>query len=451
MKTRLVLALLLACAVPASADRAANRAKHHTFVVCRRAARQAFHTAKGACPKAPPHDVRHACIVATRTVKLAAIAVCRNPETSTTAPPGATTTTSTTSTTCPDSGCTTTTCPAEGCAPPPVDVGCGLGVQKLTLTVPLESRDHPEKGNGSDLDNGWTGISHNFPVIGGSSLVYCLTSCDAVGNCQLTGQTGEGTPNGTFFGAPLPLLAANIPVCVTNQYVATTLTGTYNTQTGDSGTAANPNIVDLTSTVYLRSTFPNVCPKCQGPNVHGVGDTGKCDATSVNAGDACTVDGEVTVAGVGLYELSRACKPRDDSGNPTPLAIHLEFTTGEAKPLVGPKPCPGQAQDDGCNGGACSATCTGGACNGINDAGECVDAKGGISQLCCAGLTQNPCFPTKGGGSITRHGKPGTNGQTLVNATTFCIPATNSSIINLTSGLPGPGALILPAVVRIEP
>ncbi len=28
----------------------------------------------------------------------------------------------------------------------------------------------PPTGNGSDLDNGWTGISHNFPVINGSQL-----------------------------------------------------------------------------------------------------------------------------------------------------------------------------------------------------------------------------------------------------------------------------------------
>jgi hypothetical protein len=138
----------------------------------------------------------------------------------------------------PNPGTTTTTLPGG-------TNNCSPGQKELTLAVPVADGAHPELGNGSDLDNGWTGTSHNFPVIGGSSLVYCLSGCDVTTtfDCTATGTTGAGTANGATFGAPLPLLAANVPVCVVNQFVDTTLNGTYNLQTGAAGSAANPNLV----------------------------------------------------------------------------------------------------------------------------------------------------------------------------------------------------------------
>src|SRR5262249_37623803 len=109
-----------------------------------------------------------------------------------------------------------------------------------------------------------------------------------------------------------------------------------------------------------------------------------------------------------------------------------------------------QTQDDTCSG-SCTATCTGSACVGKNDKGDCIDAQGGISQLCCSGKTATPCFPPQGGGSITRSGSPGTNGQTKANAPTFRIPRTDSTLIITTPGPPGPGALLLPADVKVSP
>jgi len=167
----------------------------------------------------------------------------------------------------------------------------------------------------------------------------------------------------------------------------------------------------------------------------------------------CTINGEVTVAGKGLYELSSDCLPAGDSP-PTPLDIKLPFTTGEATPLVGTKPCPDsagpQTQDDACGSGTCATGCTGTACTGTDASGNCIDAKGGISQFCCSNNTATPCFATKTG-SITRTGTPGTDGQTLVSAATFCIAHTNSSVANAVTGLPGPGALLLPAKVSVLP
>src|SRR5439155_13109433 len=68
--------------------------------------------------------------------------------------------------------------------------------------------------SGTDLDSGWTGTSHNFPVVGGSNLKLCLTGCDTSSTpvCNMTAPTGKGSLNSDTFGPPLPLLAANVPV-----------------------------------------------------------------------------------------------------------------------------------------------------------------------------------------------------------------------------------------------
>jgi len=343
----------------------------------------------------------------------------------------------------------TVSCPSRGGMP-----------SQITFTVPA---------TGSDLDNGWTGISHNFPVINGSQLRYCLSGCDGTStfDCTGSGATGAGSLNGATFGAPLPLLAANTPVCVVNRYMPNeTLQGTFNLQTGASGiyTPANPNgnLVSLFSDVYLRTTFPEVCPRCNIPGGGGdIGSVGKCSSTAKTPGADCRVDGKVVVAGQGLYLLSSACVPLGDSP-PTSLDIELPLTTGTAKELTGSKPCPDtagpQTQDDNCNGAACNAGCTGTACVSHDAAGNCVDAKGGISQFCCANNTALPCFPTSpasaaaGLGKISRTGKPVVPGDTTGGtfAGTFCIAHTDSSLINSVTGLPGPGALLLPSTAVVS-
>jgi hypothetical protein len=84
-----------------------------------------------------------------------------------------------------------------------------------------------------------------------------------------------------------------------------------------------------------------------------------------------------------------------------------------------------------------------------------VDQKGGVSQLCCSDDTTRPCFPTAGGGRIERTGVTGQPAPAWPDPTypkradgalvaTFCEPATGTNTINGTTGLPGPGALILP-------
>src|SRR5262249_18920931 len=65
---------------------------------------------------------------------------------------------------------------------------------------------------------------------------------------------------------------------------------------------------------------------------------------------------------------------------------------------------------------------------------------------------RSSCFATKGGGSIIRTGAPAVpGGPQGTFAGTFCIAHTDSSLINSVTGLPGPGALLLPAVATTSP
>src|SRR5262249_43329668 len=162
---------------------------------------------------------------------------------------------------------------------------------------------------------------------------------------------------------------------------------------------------------------------------------------AANAGAECTVDAQVTVAGVGEQLLSSACVPLGDTGGTVgTLAIDLPLSTG-ASTLVGPRPCGDtvgpQTDDDNCGrAGTCPETCTDTACVEHDEAGNCIDAKGGISQLCCSIDTSVPCFPTRDGGALVRTGAPATDGHVQVSAATFCIPRTSSALINLVAGLP---------------
>src|SRR5262249_35469274 len=156
--------------------------------------------------------------------------------------------------------------------------------------------------------------------------------------------------------------------------------------------------------------------------------------------------------GAWLCLLPEGCLQQQDwRGVPFPLPLPL--TTGPA-PTTGSLPCPDaagpQTRDDSC-AGTCSAECTSTACIARDAQDRCIDAKGGISQLCCSDRSSTPCFPSRDDGTITRRGTPATDGGTAVLAATFCIPRPSSPLLAATTGLPGPGALLLPARVTVIP
>lgn len=342
-----------------------------------------------------------------------------------------------------DTGCTPG-CPQPDpavCAPNPSG-----GPSQLTFTV---------LNNGTDLDNGWTGTSHNFPVPSNSKLKFCLCNCNDTDNPDCTGQgaTGPNSLNGTTFGPPLPLIAGGVPVCVVNRFNGP-VTGGGNLQTGEAS-----GMVNLFSDVYVTDAT-RVCPRCNG---------GNCDS-GTRVGQACTVDGQVLVAESlaqnKIFQLSQACPP---GGTPVgTLNITLPVTTGTST-LSGSKPCrEREAQgvpvlDDACGAAGCGADCQPGskACETMAPSPidptqmVCIDSKGGISQKCCMGDAATPCFPTGGGGpGIMRTGRPvpptpawpdptypkSTTGTVMV--ATFCEAATTRFTVDQVAGLPGPGALI---------
>ena len=212
------------------------------------------------------------------------------------------------------------------------------GPDQVTFTV---------LGQGTDLDNGWTGTSHNFPVIKDASVVFCLSGCDSSTNpiCQANGPTGPPPAlNGQFFGPPLPLIAGGVPVCVVNRYSGN-VTGTGNVQTGEMN-----GLIPLFSDVF--ATDPTrVCPQCLN---------GTCDSGG-KRGQSCHVDGSVTVvqslAANKSFQLSKDCPPL---GNPlSTLVINLPITTGTigTPGTGGSKPCREKeaqgvpVKDNNCSGG----------------------------------------------------------------------------------------------------
>lgn len=372
---------------------------------------------------------------------------------------------------CNPSGTTTTTLPFTGC---PSNGELAAGNPNTIVSKMLDS--------GGDLDSGWTGTSFNFPIIQGVEAFTCLSNCDKTTDplCDLKGPTGAKSPNSTTLGPPLPLVAGGVAVCVVNNWQTqgdSGFTGTVNLQTGESTLD-----IKLFSDVYITDrTF--VCPRCSGT---AVGAAGSCSG-GPNQGKPCTVHGttrvEETFASNKIFNLSRDCPPLQDQFLAR-LNIALAPTTGTAGTpgTGGSKPCrenEGQGvpvQDDNCGGAKCSVApnCSGTACvstvpNPSDPATQiCVDAKGGLAQLCCNNNAQVPCHPTfPGGPGIVRTGRavaaatpspwgddayPKTaDGVALVS--TFCIPPTGTGTVDITTGLPGPGALIFntSSVISVTP
>ena len=297
--------------------------------------------------------------------------------------------------------------------------------------------------SGTDLDNGWTGTSHNFPVVSNSELRVCLTGCGATSNPQCAEDEAQtAVVNGATFGAPLPLLAAGIPVCVVNNFGNPKITGF----TADISSGTANGTVNLQSRIFLTSSTL-VCPRCSGAKV---GDAGTCDS-GAQQGRACVTSGIVTVAnaaGNKLYTLSPDCAPGGTAAGTIPIS--LPVTTGTST-LGGSPPCPGQTSltKPGC--GDCGTVCKGPACNSMNAAGQCIDIKGGISQNCCANDPTTPCFtdPIVRTGSTAPPTPPFPDATypkagNLTVVATYCEATSGSTLVDISTGLPGPGALVLP-------
>ena len=116
--------------------------------------------------------------------------------------------------------------------------------------------------NGSDLDTGFCGTSHNFPVFGGGQLKYCLSDCDGTTDPDASAPATPGAVRSTAPPSARPCRSSpsGLPVCVVNGY-----------QPGPSPAPSTspparrlPARTRSTSSPkrILRRGNPEVCPRC---------------------------------------------------------------------------------------------------------------------------------------------------------------------------------------------
>jgi len=324
--------------------------------------------------------------------------------------------------------------------PSPTQTTSGLDCEGEGAALKVTVTSDP----GSDLDTGFTGIAHNSVATHDSTVTTNL-------DCQGDDCTVDGSALvGTNFGSPLPLSSGGVPVCVINTFTDP-VTGTYNCASGCSDSQ-----VKLQSKVFLVQDIAKPCPLCVGDPTPNDGQKGGTCESGTAPGAPCDVGGISDEFGA----TSNDCLPTGSSVGE--LAIDLTpLTTGKVSvdasmdcvsPLFpkGTCYCPGQIQPNSCNDGVCPAsfTCENGPIDGLCANQKFRSCRSGTGTADCEDVfpgsgscidSPRPCFGT----NITRQGQCGT--QSGVLAAFFCVPATRAAAINTTGGLPGPGAIVLPA------
>jgi hypothetical protein len=305
---------------------------------------------------------------------------------------------------------------------------------------------------GSDLDTGWTGIAHNSVATHENKVT---TNLNCVGDdCTVDGSNLVNQP----FGGPLPLSAGGVSTCVLNTF-REAVTGTYNCDSGCSTSS-----VKIVSKVFLVQEASKPCPPCVGDPTPNDGDKGgTCDG-GTTPGAACDVQGISDLfnsAGQDFGATSNDCLPTGSSVGE--LNIDLDPLTTDTISIdsnvnclssafpAGSCFCPGQVQPNSCiPNGVCPASgvCESGPIDGICQGQTFRQCRSGTGTEDCEDIfpgagscidQPRPCFGT----NISRTGVCGTQQGELV--AFFCIPQTRAAAINTTAGLPGPGAVQLPA------
>ncbi len=221
----------------------------------------------------------------------------------------------------------------------------------------------------TDLDTGWTGISHNSdisdaarfraqlrcegPFNGASSepcgLCNVIGVDPSAGACRCANDNRAlcdepfvadaddcgGNVCNCYLGPPLPLSGGNTPVCVVNRF-REDIRGTANVDIGATATE-----IALASVVYLGSGLTVPCPYCSGDPVVADGLRGGSCVFGKDAGASCDSDAvNRTFPAPGGDGHSLDCFP-EAGANITGggLKIGFEQTTGTANSIVADIPC----------------------------------------------------------------------------------------------------------------
>jgi len=221
----------------------------------------------------------------------------------------------------------------------------------------------------TELDTGWTGISHDADVTDGLTVRAKLRcegpfdsgspepcgECKVIGldpserNCRCANDTHVicdeplkadaddcgGNMCECYLGPPLALSAGNTFVCVLNKY-RSDVSGTANVDTGE-GIAKN----SLSSIVFLGEALTKPCPVCVGDPVAADGVRGGTCSGGIDNTDPCDVDAVNTTFPApsgGGHSLD--CQPDPASNiSGTGLKIDLNQTTAAAPAITASLPC----------------------------------------------------------------------------------------------------------------
>ena len=296
---------------------------------------------------------------------------------------------------------------------------------------------------GARVDLGWTGIAHAQAWPADQVLAFPVTCPEEDAPCAVAGGAA-GDP----FGAPIPLAAGGIPACIVNRLRAP-LGGSLERATGCAAIELR-----LTARVHLAESVARPCPVCAGDGAPNDGRReGRCEG-GAHAGAACDAQGRSAAFGA----TSHDCPPRGDGIGDLPIDL-TPLGTGTARLAGGPAcaatrpggacPCAGQMHRTACVSGTCpdGERCDGGPVDGVCEgqpfrecrleaaAADCETRHPGAGR-CIA--RPRPCFAA----TIAATGTCSPTRPTWV--ATFCAGATRATALNASTGLPGPGRLVLP-------
>jgi hypothetical protein len=372
---------------------------------------------------------------------------------------------------------------------------CGRTFRETTAVTPLKNL---LCGNLS-LGGGASQVPDNTTPPGATNR-FAVSNC-AGGTCTV-GPIATGTPDfdctntGCFFGTPLPISNAGLSVCVTNTF-SQPVAGTLNTTTG----AVTMTTFQLNSATVLTGLPTQPCPRC-AVSVGGaacVGSpaspcTGVCDG-SPNQGAACTTEnpGGLTSqcpspnATTGTQRCYRGANNNNvcSTGGDCPGGLCAQFignipitlsplTTGttslsSATGLF----CSGQTATQ--KGAFRSSICQTGAnsgqpCDTTADCGGAACRLGTLNNFCAAGTNQGKgCVVAADCGTGGQCVKAGPLAQliqlegapagalsvgvskAIKLASVFCVPQTESALVNSNANLPGPGATALVGNITLLP
>jgi len=149
-------------------------------------------------------------------------------------------------------------------------------------------------------DAGWTGFAHDLQIFEGAGFTAELTGCDGVTDtaCELHGAT-----TGTAFGAPSPITAGGVAVCVQIEFDSD-LTGALDLVTGELTESARIRVG-----VFASPTTDEPCPAClPADGDPQLGEAGTCHG-GPNAGLSCTVGGLAGSEYGSMRGTSNDCPP----------------------------------------------------------------------------------------------------------------------------------------------